>query len=64
MELIDGLSRLSKGNDVISLIVDLLTKSCHFMLVKEIYSMDKFMWSILFVRMLCQLLFYWIEISS
>ena len=40
MDFIVGLPRTKKGNDSIWVIVDRLTKSVHFLLVKAIYTVD------------------------
>ncbi|KAD4584743.1 hypothetical protein E3N88_22344 [Mikania micrantha] len=41
MDLITKLPRTSHGNDTIWVIVDRLTKSAHFLAMKETYSMDR-----------------------
>ncbi|KAC9644520.1 hypothetical protein E3N88_45465 [Mikania micrantha] len=41
MDFITKLPRTSRGNDTIWVIVDRLTKSAHFLAMKETYSMDK-----------------------
>ena len=41
MDFITKLPRTSRGNDTIWVIVDRLTKSAHFLPMKETYSMDK-----------------------
>lgn len=39
MDFMKNLSKTSKGSDVISVVVDRLTKSAHFIVIKIIYSL-------------------------
>ena len=41
MDFVSGLPRTSSGYDAIWVIVDRLTKSAHFLLIKKTYSIDK-----------------------
>ena len=41
IDFVQGLPRTSKGHDAIQVIIDQLTKSAHFLLVKIDFSMDR-----------------------
>ena len=42
MDFMMGLPRMTRGYDVIWVIVDRLTKSAHFLAIKKTYSLNKF----------------------